>query len=215
MRPSRPLTVRVTDAAGKPVAGAAVEVVTAETSQVVDPGTTDDRGVARFRIPSEPPFWGVLALKDGVGADALVNTRGTPRIAAIGPPPAEVALTLRGTRTITLRALDSGGRPILGVAFRFDALSLKGDSSRLFGPTRITEVTTDASGVAHWRWVPEGCDGAVVVYPPTSDLEEAGVRRVFSPLLGLRAGRDPERPAPAQGPAVGPGRQHRRRRPGA
>ena len=50
LAPSRPLTVRVKDGAGKPVAGAAVEVVTSEIASgrpiaAVDPGTTDEGGV--------------------------------------------------------------------------------------------------------------------------------------------------------------------------
>ena len=154
LKPSRPVTVRVADAAGKPVAAAAVEVMARQVAVtnamgVVDPGTTDEpRGrpvprPGRYGVPRDPG-----GAKDGVGVDWLLN--------GVAEPPAEVSLTLRGTRTITLRALDSGGLPIPGVVFRLDGLTLRG-GPMLRSVPRITAATTDASGVARWRWVPEEC----------------------------------------------------------
>ncbi len=193
------MIVRVADAAGKPVAGAAVEVATDNVPGAVDPGTTDDRGAARLSVPADAQFRGVMALKDGVGVHSFSN---------LGvEPPAEVALTLRGSRTITLRALDSAGRPIPGVAFRLRDFTPKerlfSSSPSLPSPSRITEVTTDAAGLARWRWVPEECSGEVVVVPPAEDLGTEWTPR----LSHFSEGRpDPDRPAPAQGPALRPGR---------
>ena len=95
LRPSRPLTVHVKDAAGKPVAGAAVEVVTGDATGSVEPGATDGGGVARFRVPADAPADGVLAVKEGVGADYFTNLRDRPRV-PVGPPPTEVDLILAG-----------------------------------------------------------------------------------------------------------------------
>ena len=168
LRPSRAVTVRVADADGKPVAGAAVEASTAGAgfsvdTGAVDPVTTDDRGVARFRVPAEAPLQGVLALKDGVGVDY-----------STGPPPAspgDFSLTLRGPRTVSVRALDSAGRPIPGVTFRLDGLHF----GRPLGAftIRITEVTTDASGIARWRWVPERSGAQIRAIAPEDLVAEA------------------------------------------
>ena len=176
LSPSRSLTVRVVDAAGKPVAGAGVEVSTEEVASgsataAVDPGTTDDRGIARFRVPADATIRDVLALKEGAGADYLANERGLPAVAR-GPLPAEVSLTLKGARTVAVRALDSDERPIPGVVFRLSLMTLKGRPTLRSAP-QITEVTTDASGIARWRWVPEGCAGDLLVVPMQGLVEDA------------------------------------------
>ena len=88
LKPSRPLTVRVKEPVGQPVAGAAVEVVTGDVPGSVDPGTTNDGGIARFRVPADAPADGVLALKEGVGADYFSNLRDRPQVTgrtAVGP----------------------------------------------------------------------------------------------------------------------------------
>lgn len=169
LKPSRAVTVRVADAAGKPVAGAAVEAPTGGPSFSFDTGavlpvTTDDRGVARFRLPAEATLPYVLALKDGVGI-------GYAKSPVLGSPD-EFSLTLRGPRTITLRALDPTGRPLPGVTFRLDRLRF-GQMPAGFYTFRITEVTTDASGIARWRWVPEGCRGEIRVISPEDLAAEA------------------------------------------
>ena len=153
LKPSRPVTVRVADAVGKPVAGAAVEVMAGTVSTIIatgtiDPGTTDERGIVRFRVPADSAFHGALALKDGVGVDWFVN--------GVAAPPAEISLVLRGTRTITARAVDTGGRPIPGIVFRLGGLTSR-ERPSLRALSQITAATTDASGVARWRWVPEEC----------------------------------------------------------
>ncbi len=173
LRPSLPLAVRVADADGKPVPGAAVEVATGSPfARVVEPASTDAQGLARFLVPAEAPYFGVLAMKDGVGVDGVPNTKAT-QVVSPGPPPPEVALTLRGSRTITLRARDSSGRPVAGVVFQMDSMiSFPGRAQpdRLFGAGRITAVTTGGDGLARWRRVPEGFDTIVTIYPPSAAL---------------------------------------------
>ena len=138
---------------------------------VVDPGTTDERGVARFRLPSDSPFRGALALKEGVGFDYVAN----PVVAA----PEAVPLTLQSGRTITLRARDSAGRPVPGIAFRLDGINFGLRPPGLSGALRITRVTTDASGLARWGWFREKSSGDVRVLPPEDLVEEATPRLSF------------------------------------
>ena len=176
LAPSRPLTVRVKDADGKPVAGAAVEVATSEVASgrkidAVDPGLTDEGGVARFRVPADARAQEVVALKGGVGADC-VSDRAYPPGAQAVPVPDDLALTLRRGRTVTLRAVDSAGGPVPGVVFQMNGLVLKGRSAPL-GTLRIAEVTTDASGIARWDWVPEECAWSNPVIPPEGFIEES------------------------------------------
>src|SRR5262249_36068439 len=65
LKPARALTVRVTDAAGKPVAGAAVEVPSKLDGSLVW-ARTDARGLAQFRLPADVEVMQVIALKPGV-----------------------------------------------------------------------------------------------------------------------------------------------------
>ena len=94
LKPSRPVRVRVNDAAGLPVSGAAVEAI--------DPSfqthaTTGPDGTATLRVPADAKVRWVIGLKAGAGFDYFENYRTKP--AADYPPlPAELSLTLDGAR---------------------------------------------------------------------------------------------------------------------
>ena len=154
LKPARPLTVRVADAAGKPVAGAVVLVRTSAFDPfAVDPGTTNAQGVARLRVPANAGVETVTALKDGVGANYFENYRSRP-VGRPGPPPPEVSLTLDGARTVTVTAVGSDGRPVPGLtlAARLGRLG-KLDTADVFDPA-VTSKVTDAGGVARFPWIP-------------------------------------------------------------
>ena len=164
LKSTRPLVVRVADAAGKLVEGAAVEVAV-EPWQAVDPGVTDGHGVARFQLPADARFRGVLALKEGLGADCFAKD----------PPPAEVALTLAGARTMTIKAVDSADRPVPGVPIFMDSLTRWDRQPGAHFLARISRATTDASGIVRWDWFPRNCaanfwvdpvGNLTAVYPP-------------------------------------------------
>ena len=75
VKPARTVTVRVNDAAGAPVPGAAVEAF--------DYGyqfhaTTAPDGVAALRVPADARIRGVIGLKSGAGFDYFENYRTTP-----------------------------------------------------------------------------------------------------------------------------------------
>ena len=152
LKPSRPLLVRVSDASGARVAGASVEVL---SRNAVTPGLTDAEGIARFRLPADLGGGAITAMKDGVGYDSFVTptpTDGPPRVT---PTPPEVALTLGGARTLTIKAVDTAGRPMPGVRVlpsRIKKSAAFSDSDSLTG--RTWPATTDAAGIARFRWFP-------------------------------------------------------------
>ena len=154
LKPSRPLLVRVSDATGARVAGASVEV--GSRPVVATPGLTDAEGVARFRVPADAWVYGVAAKKDEVGYDSFDNPGPTNGPLLVNPPPPEVALTLDGARTLTVKAVDSDGRPMPGVSvrpFRIKKLAASSDASSMVGLS--WSQTTDAAGIARFRWFPK------------------------------------------------------------
>ena len=94
LKPSRPVRVRVSDAAGLPVAGAAVEAI---DSSFHTHATTGPDGTATLRVAADAKVRWVIGLKAGAGFDYFENYRTRP--AADYPPlPADVSLMLDGAR---------------------------------------------------------------------------------------------------------------------
>ena len=94
LKPARSLAVRVRDGDGKPVAGAGVSVDTLYAG-MIDPASTDEKGVARFVLAADAEVKTITALKAGVGIDYFENyKRDRPR--HYDAPPPEVTLTLDG-----------------------------------------------------------------------------------------------------------------------
>ena len=105
LKPSQPVPVRVKDAGGAPVAGAAVEAI---DFSFQFQSTANPQGLALLRIPADSQIQWVIGLKSGAGIDYFENYRTKP--ATDFPPlPNEVTLTLDDAQTIRLRALDSPG----------------------------------------------------------------------------------------------------------
>lgn len=166
LKPARPLTVRVKDAAGRPVAGAAVSVDSSGFYWcAVDPGTSDSEGIARFRVPADVRVQSVSALKDGLGADYHENYRGLPA-RSDGPPPPEVSLTLDGARTATVTAVGSDGRPVPGLTLHVFRLSKPGKLQTISGFGQgISSTVTDGRGMARFPWIPPSAGVSVSLYP--------------------------------------------------
>lgn len=156
LKPSRTVLVRVRDAAGVPVPGAAVEALdfSFQTHGVTGPG-----GVATLRIAADAQVQWVIGLKPGVGFDYFENYRTRP--ATDFPSlPEEVALTLDGAQTIRIKAIDSKGQPVPDVAFSPWIFQKPGKTDRvnLFRSV-ITMATTDRAGEAAFAWFPKEVGG--------------------------------------------------------
>ena len=106
LKPSRPVRVRVNDAAGLPVPGAAVEAIDYAFSDPRHDRPRWDSRPSRAGRRQDP--W-VIGLKAGAGFDYFENYRTTPAIArfTFRPCRRDLTLTLDGAQT----AENQGGRP--------------------------------------------------------------------------------------------------------
>jgi hypothetical protein len=157
LKPSRQVKVRVSDTAGSPVPGAAVEAI--------DPSfqthaTTGPDGTATLRVAADAKIRWVFGLKSGAGFDYFENYRSTPPV-DYPPLAADVSLTLDGADTVRVKAVDSAGLPVSGVEFRpanlFKIGKVRNASFRLCASTK---ATTDGAGIATFDWLPKGAAGA-------------------------------------------------------
>jgi beta-lactamase regulating signal transducer with metallopeptidase domain len=153
LKPSKTITVRVTDAKKAPVAKATVGVVALYT--VVASAETNTRGLASLLVPADAKVSQVVALKSGVGFDYFENYRSWPG-SVVGPMPAQVALALDGAQSITVKAVDSGGIALEGVDFVPWSIQKKGRLGyvNIGGALKSMTARTDREGIALFDWIP-------------------------------------------------------------
>jgi len=162
LKPARAVVVRVVDADGRPVPGAAVEV-TGSGHGPIGRSETDRAGLARLLLPADAEVDHVAALKDGVGFDYFENYRSWPSRLR-DPLPAEVRLVLDGALPASVRAVDPSGKPVPGVEFHPDLLQKPGKLSYFNGSgSDILVATTDAAGLARFPWLPKRLEMPVSV----------------------------------------------------
>ena len=166
LKPSRKMTVRVTDAAKKPVEDASVGVL--DYSTLLAHAATDANGMASLRLPRDAEIFQVVALKPQVGFDYFENYRSWP-MAVIGEPPAQVTLTLDGVRSLSVQAVDSADKALPGVEMapwtvkkrdRLSDVNLSGS-----GAMKYVSARTDHDGLAAFEWIPTDMqDGVTILY---------------------------------------------------
>ncbi len=164
VKPARAVVVRVRDGSGVAVAGASVEVATADGGPL-DRAETGPDGVARFLLPADARVETVAALKDGVGFDYFENYRGWPS-SRRDPLPAEVSLVLGGVSPAGVRAVDSGGRPLAGVKCYPWLIRKRGKLADYNGSgSEIARAMTGEDGVARFPWLPnDRTDPSMVMF---------------------------------------------------
>ncbi|WP_165070830.1 M56 family metallopeptidase [Paludisphaera rhizosphaerae] len=158
LKPSRTVTVRVTDQAGAPVPDASTEVLSFWYENSARAGVD---GIATIRFPADAEIIWVLALKSKVGFDYFENYKIAPgRVEHFDPLPQTVALTFRGATTVRARAVDSQGRGIPDAWFgpRDGAFPNKVDHCRL-DYSEIAGIKTDEQGQGVCDWIPENFGG--------------------------------------------------------
>jgi beta-lactamase regulating signal transducer with metallopeptidase domain/protocatechuate 3,4-dioxygenase beta subunit len=177
LKPSRTVTVRVKDATGLAVPGAAVEAV---DFAFRTHGETGPDGSATLRIPQGAEVHWVIGRKDGVGFDYFENYQSKPAY-KVPPLPPEVTLVLDGSRRVTVKAMDTSGQPVAGILLSPWYIGKPGklDSANV-GGSATTSATTDANGVATFDWLPRQVEPDV---PFVIGLEEYScpVSPMYSP----------------------------------
>jgi beta-lactamase regulating signal transducer with metallopeptidase domain/protocatechuate 3,4-dioxygenase beta subunit len=169
MKPAASVKVRVNDAAGRPIAGAAVE---AFDYAYQFHSTTGADGVAILRVPADARIPGVIGLKSGAGFDYFENYRTNPPYPefAFPPLPQVITLTLDGARTVRVKAVDPAGQPVSGVVVKPFRPQKAGKIETInIAPGATTRTSTDEKGIAVFDWLPKGAidgkeSGAVTLF---------------------------------------------------
>ncbi|WP_406697876.1 M56 family metallopeptidase [Singulisphaera sp. Ch08] len=156
LKPTRPLTVRVKDRDGAPIAGAAVEAV--EYGYQTQ-GETGPDGTAMLRVAADARIRWVIGQKTGDGFDYFENYQPT-RPSEYPPLPPELSLTLDGALPLRIKAVDSEGRPLAGVKMSPSLIQRTAKVAPVTAAFAATSwVTTDASGVAVFDRFPKDVGG--------------------------------------------------------
>jgi beta-lactamase regulating signal transducer with metallopeptidase domain/protocatechuate 3,4-dioxygenase beta subunit len=179
LKPARTVKMRVTDAAGRPLAGAVVEAF--DYAYQFHASTGAD-GVALLRVPADAHISAVTGLKSGAGFDYFENYSTNPPSPSFPYPPLpqEITLTLDGARTVRVKVIDPAGRPVPGVAVKpWRPLKAgKIETIDIMHGAR-TNSRTDENGIAVFDWLPKGVkDGR----------ESGGVTFHFGSQAGLIGG---------------------------
>ena len=170
LKPGRHVAVRVTDSTKAPVPGAAVGI--AGSFAVLDGATTGQDGSVTLHVPADAKVEWIVALKSGRGFDyteyGAIDDQGRSQggAAATTLPPS-VALTLDGTRTVSIKAVDRAGKPLAGVGFSPWLLHKGGRRSQVNFSSRIFEATTGPDGIATFDWLPATSES--VIFWPVSE----------------------------------------------
>jgi hypothetical protein len=121
-------------------------------------------GNAMLRVPEDAKITAITALKGGAGFDYFEN-KASSKWLDVKALPEEVSLELNGASRFQVRAVDSAGKPIAGVAFLPWTLQKPGknDDINLSGAPASFPVSriTDAEGVATFDYMPVHLKGAV------------------------------------------------------
>ena len=192
LKPSREITVHVADSNKAPVPRAAVEV--AGMLSIHDDATTGREGSARLRVPADATVNWIVALKSGLGFDyaefgLIDNQRMSQKGLPSGELPASVSLTLDGSRTVRIKAVDNAGNPLAGVAFTPWLVRKPGRRSDVNISTQIEWATTGPDGVATFDWLPATND-ALTFWPASEgyafrrvELKEGASATVVAKLM--------------------------------
>ncbi|MGB7212641.1 MAG: Ig-like domain-containing protein [Gemmatimonadales bacterium] len=148
---SRPLGIRVTDSAGRPLPGVPVRWTALQGAAVARSARTDSAGEARVDWTLGAKA-GLQRLRATVGSGRLVPPIDLTGVATAGPPARLIAVGGGGQRgtvgstlpsTLAVRVTDAAGNPVPEVSVR---------AVIAIGTASDSVVTTDSSGIARVRW---------------------------------------------------------------
>ena len=176
------MRVRVSDAAGSPIAGAAVEAI---ESSFRTSATTGPQGTATLRVAADAKVEWVIGLKAGAGFDYFENYRTWPP-ADYPPLPADVSLILDGAQTVRVKAVDSKGEPVSGVDIGPPLAQKIGKVGYAnFSQSVAARAATDRQGFATFDWLPKRAAGCF----PFQDRDQRELLLSRCSLLRARGSR--------------------------
>ena len=171
LRPGRAVTFAVTDAAGGPVAGAAVELLAGQfglTSAAT--GRTDAAGAATLFAPAGAEEVTAIASKDGPGeAAGLDAVKLEP---SAGADPLAAPLTLGGAVAARFTAVDPHWEPVPGVELSPWTLDRAGERTSVnLASAETLRRTAGADGTATFALLP--VDAGRMTFSVESDTHHA------------------------------------------
>lgn len=159
LAPGRSVEVAVNDGKARPVPDARVELLS--NGQPLASSRTDATGRAVVHYPAEARVNAVVAFRPFAGLDYFENDRAFPPIGDPPPLPDAISLTLDGARTLRVRAVDTGGRPVAGVVLHPQSAKRPSKlASVSLKDSRWTGARTDREGIAKFGWLPADLEGS-------------------------------------------------------
>ncbi len=151
--PSKAVRVRVMNGLGKPIAGSNVFLVLTDLPTSFS-GVTASDGKVALHYPREADIGFALAWKSGAGFD-YVSTLVARRERERKPLPDQITLQLTGSRTVSVKAVDSSERPVAGLTIYPWTIGKPGkvEEANLSGCAAV-HAKTDANGTAVFDWLP-------------------------------------------------------------
>ena len=165
-REAQRIAVHVADARGAPVPDAVVEAIAWYQSITVE--QSDASGTATLLLPQDANVSWIFARKSGLGCDYYENYTGNPFLDTHALPEA-VSLTLDGARTVNVRAIASGDKPVKDMQVSAWTIFKPGKKGSInAGGSRSAVVSTDERGVAKFDWLPSAPAAAHATFLPRS-----------------------------------------------
>lgn len=172
VEPSVSARVKVTDAAGKPIAGANVAVQLAFPC-TLGPSLTNADGVVERNVPVSEKILAVVAWKDHAGLDYQLYTlpRGQDQDRLTEPPKFPIDsgewLVLDGASPLTARIVDTMDKPIPGIGAYVWLLRKEGRAEQLnlsFFTNAFTQGANEDGNVA-FNWFPAWQKTPTTIWP--------------------------------------------------
>jgi hypothetical protein len=157
LKAPREVAVRVTDRTG--AAASDVLVALLGSSGALAHKRTNRDGLAQLLFPADADVSSAFALKSGLGFNQW-NQDVKDRSDEPRKLPRELTLTLSGAQTVRIRATDSAGEPVAGVAV-FPQFIRNRSRYPLVNNSRLADTLTDDQGVATIDWFPAETADAV------------------------------------------------------
>ena len=170
LKPPRRLVLEVVDGDGKPLPG----VTTALLANYRGWGSqqTDQTGKATYLLPQDLEIETIFAFSDGHGLDYRSyelsrEQYGDQQAKRPEVPDHPIRLTLDGTQPLSIKVVDSAGKPLTGVEVAPWYLKKEGQPRdvNLSYFYNLIQAKTDQSGTVNFDWIPHWQQTPITMWP--------------------------------------------------